>query len=72
MGGLNEGGLENELGQRGSMVRVVDRLLLLFLFPFFVSFRFKLERNETRFSLIRLDRRLDRKVCNRGLSIDFL
>lgn len=38
MGGLNEGGLENELGQRGSMVRVVDRLLLLFLFPF--SFRF--------------------------------
>lgn len=40
MGGLNEGGLENELGQRGSMVRVVDRLLLLFPFPFFVSFRF--------------------------------
>lgn len=72
MGGLNEGGLENELGQRGSMVRVVDRLLLLFPFPFFVSFRFELERNETRFSLIRLDRRLDRKVCNRGLSIDFL
>lgn len=31
MGGLNEGGLENELGQRGSMVRVVDRLLLLFV-----------------------------------------
>lgn len=70
MGGLNEGGLENELGQRGSMVRVVDRLLLLFPFPFFVSFRF--ERNETKFSLIRLDRKLDRKVCNRGLSIDFL
>lgn len=48
MGGLNEGGLENELGQRGSMVRVVDRLLLLFLFPFFVSFRF--ERNKVLFN----------------------
>lgn len=50
MGGLNEGGLENELGQRGSMVRVVDRLLLLFLFPFFVSFRTRTERNKVLFN----------------------
>lgn len=50
MDGLNEGGLENELGQRGSMVRVVDRLLLLFPFPFFVSFRTRTERNKVLFN----------------------